>query len=363
MPKKNEVTGATDPAGHVTGQSPEESVEPEAQTPDSNERLAKLEAELTNFAQQVEQETKARTLAETQRAEAEKARVEAEKERDREVKIRIGHQRETGPKLQELADLKRQQANQTAIDEKLARLEGLVEAMASNSLDPEAMERINQRIAQSNNQRELDRLRAEVQQRSQPAAPQQAPELTPGWKKQLKDELFSEFDVDPLDLTDAEWHQYDSNGPDHWKEQVRSEFIKRQNTKRSQVPTADEMKGLIAAQVEDAVRAQREEDAKRLAETKAELEELKKAHAETQRLTEEQLNRAKGMDRGHESVSEPSLAAERSINRELAKLDPSLLYSKDPAERAAYVKARENDKGLRDRILERARLVQAQSTK
>jgi hypothetical protein len=362
MPKK-EVTGADVENKEVTGESPEEPVETEAQTPDSNERLAKLEAELTSFAEKVEQETKAHADAEARASLAEGARKAAEAERDREVKIRIGHQRETGPKLQELADLKRQQASQAALDEKLSRLEGLVEAMASNSLDPEAYDRINQKIAQSNSQRELERLRAEVQQRSQPAPAQQAPELTPAWKKQLKDELFAEFDVDPLDLTDKEWHQYDSSGPDHWQSQVRAEFEKRHLAKRAKVSSAEEIKSLVAAQVEDAVRAQREEDSKRLAETKAELEELKKAHAETQRLAEEQLNRNKGMDRGHESVSEPVMPSERSINRDLAKLDPSLLYSKDPAEREAYLRARENDKGLRDRILEHARLVQSKTTK
>lgn len=357
MPKK-EVTGANVSDEQVTDQSSGEAIDTDAQTPDNNERLVKLEAELRSFTEKVEQEVTARTLAEARALDAEKAREEAEKERDKEVKVRIGHQRETGPKLQELADLKRQQASQTAIDEKLGRLEGLVEAMASNSLDPEAIERINQKIAQSNNQRELERLRTEVQQRSQPAPQQQAPELTPAWKKQLKDDLFPEFDVDPLSLTEREWHQYDSNDENHWKSQVRAEFERRHNAKHKQ-SSAEDIKSLVAAQVEEAVKAQREEDAKRLAETKAELEELRKAHAETQRLAEEQLNRQKGMDRGHDSVSEP--VSDNKLARELAKANPSMLYGSE-ADKAAYHKMMD-DKSLRDRILENARQVQAKANK
>ena len=361
MAKTKEVTGATPTETEVTDQSSGEPAVEESTIPDSNERLAKLEEDLLGFAQKVEQETKARTEAEARASEAEKARREAEAERDREIKVRIGHQQNTGPKLQELADLKRRQAEQIALDEKLARLEGLVTAMASNSLDPESIERVNQQIAQSQQTRELERLRTEVQQRSQqtPAQQIEAPVLTPEWKKRLKDELFVEFDVDPLDLTDREWHQYDSRDYDHWVSQVRAEFEKRHNAKRSKVSSADEIKSLVAAQVEEAVKAQREEDAKRLAETKAELDELKKAHEETKRLAEEQLNRSKGMDRGHESVPEPPV--DKSLAKELAKANPSMLYG-SPAEQAAYHKIMD-DKSLRDRILENARQVQARSTK
>ena len=360
MPKEK-VTGANVIDPEVTGESPEEPVVTESTTPDSDERLAKLEADLLGYAQKVEQETAARAIAEANFVEAEQARERAETDRDREVKIRIGHQRETGPKLQELADLKRQQAERTALDEKLSRLEGLVEAMASNSLDPEAIERINQQIAQTQQTRELERLRTEVQQRSQPAQQERvAPQLTPAWKKQLKDQWFSEFDVDPLTLTNEEWHQYDSSDDNHWLQQVRAEFEKRQNTKRSQVQkgqSADELKVLVAAQIEEAVKAQRDEDSKRLAETKAELEELRKAHEETKRIAEEQLNRSKGMDRGHESVSETP--TEKSIARELAK-NNALLTSGNETDRVEFRK-RMDDKTLRDRILDHARQVQAKT--
>lgn len=359
MPKEK-VTGANVIDPEVTGESPEEPAIPESTTPDSDERLAKLEADLLGYAQKVEQETAARATAEAHAAEAEQARERAEADRDREVKIRIGHQRETGPKLQELADLKRQQAERTALDEKLSRLEGLVSAMASNSLDPEAIERVNQQIAQTQQTRELERLRTEVQQRSQPEQPRVAPTLTPAWKKQLKDQWFSEFDVDPLTLTDEEWHQYDSNDDNHWLQQVRAEFEKRQNTKRSQVQKgqgADELKALVATQIEEAVKAQRDEDSKRLAETKAELEELRKAHEETKRIAEEQLNRSKGMDRGHESVSETP--TEKSLAKELAK-NNALLTSGNEADRVEFRK-RMDDKTLRDRILDHARQVQAKN--
>lgn len=358
---KEEVTDEVTPTGEqVTADEAGEAPVGEAASQDSSERLAKLEAELQTFATRVEQETKARTAAEARAVAEEKSRQEAEKERDREVKIRIGHQRESGPKLQRLAELEKQQASQTALDDKLSRLEGLVEAMASNSLDSESIEKVNFKIAQAQKDKELERLRSEVQHRSQPAPRVEAPELTPAWKKQLKDELFSEFDVDPLELTDKEWHQYDSRDPDHWQSQVRAEFKKRHDVKyqKPAVPDADELNKLIAAQVDEQVKAQREEDSKRLAETKAELEELRKSNEESKRQYEEQLNRMKGMDRGHETV--PGAPVEKSLSKELAKLNPQMLYSKDPAEREAYHKARDNDKVLRDKILDHARRVQAQ---
>jgi hypothetical protein len=364
MPKNKEVTEATDFEQQVTAQSAGEASESEEPTQDSSERLAKLEEDLRAFAEKVEQETKARAAAEASAAEAERKRREAEEERDRQVKIRIGHQRETGPKLQELAELKKRQEQQNEITERMSRLEGLLEAMASNSLDPEALERAKAKIAQAERDRELARLRQEVQQRSQSAQQQVAPELTPAWKKQLKDEYFPEFDVDPLELTDREWHQYDSRDGEHWKEQVRAEFERRHNAKRAALTQANkeaDLQSVIAAQVADAVKAQREEDAKRLAETKAELEELRKAHEETKRLAEERLNRQGGMDRDHQATASPMTPPEKTLQRDLAKLNPEALYSSDPAERAAYLKARENDKALRDRILEHARRVQAQA--
>jgi hypothetical protein len=359
---ENEVTEQVTPSGEQVTAPAGEAPVGEAVSQESNERLAKLEAELQAFATRVEQETKARTAAEAKAVVEEKARQEAEKERDREVKIRIGHQRESGPKLQRLSELEKQIASQTALDEKLSRLEGLVEAMATNSLDSESIERINVRIAQAQKDKELERLRNEVQHRSQPAPRQDAPELTPAWKKQLKDELFSEFDVDPLELSDEEWHQYDSRDSNHWQSQVRAEFKKRHVAKQQQlkpaVPDADEIKKIVAAQVEEQVKAQREEDSKKLAESKAENEELRKANEESKRVYEEQLLRAKGVDRGHETV--PGAPAEKSIAKELAKLNPQMLYSKDPADREAYAKARDNDKVLRDKILDHARRVQAQ---
>ena len=359
MAQTKTVTGADVSELVVTDTSSGEPAEPEVQTPDSDERLAKLEANLLGFAEKVEQEAAARADAEARAARAEELRRIAEADRDREVKIRIGHQQNTGPKLQELADLKRQQAQQTALEEKIDRLQGLVAAMASNSLQPEDIERIDQQIARTQQTKELERLRTEVQQRSQPAPQQQqAPELTPAWKKQLKNDWFAEFDVDPLDLTNEEWHQYDSRDENHWKSQVRAEFEKRHNAKKPKTSTADEIQTLVAAQVEAQVKATREEDAKRFAETKAELEELKKTHAETQRLAEEQLNRSKGMDRGHESVSET--VVEKSLAKELAK-NSSLIGGTD-ADRAEFRK-RMDDKTLRDRILDHARQVQAKATK
>src|SRR5438034_1200789 len=115
----DEVTEITSSNEPVTPEEGGEVVEVGTKTQESNERLAKLEAELQTFANRVEQETKARAEADAKATAAEKARVEAEKERDREVKIRIGHQRESGPKLQKLSELEKQIASQTAFDEKL----------------------------------------------------------------------------------------------------------------------------------------------------------------------------------------------------------------------------------------------------
>lgn len=355
MPKSKEVTGATPTVEEVTDQSSGEPTVVEDKTPDSNERLVALEAELRAFTEKVDQETKARAAAEARALEAEQARQEAEKERDREVKVRIGHQRETGPKLQRLSALEQQLSNQTENSEKLSRLEQLVRLMATNQLDPEALQTIDRNIEQEKNARELQQLRNEVQQKSQP--PQQAPELTDAWKKQLKNEWFSEFDVNPLDLTEREWHQYDSRDEDHWKSQVRAEFEKRHNAKKATSTSQEDLRSFIASQVAEQVKTQREEDAKQLAETKAELDAQRKELDETKRLAEEQLNRARGMDRDHESLSEPVI--EKKLSREMAQFPPSMLYGTDEEKKAYHDHM--SDKSLRNRIIENARIAQAKS--
>lgn len=355
MPKSKEVTGATPTELEVTDQSSGEPAVVEDKTPDSNERLVALEAELRAFTEKVDQETKARAAAEARALEAEQARQEAERERDREVKVRIGHQRETGPKLQRLSALEQQLSNQTENSEKLSRLEQLVRLMATNQLDPEALQTIDRNIEQEKNARELQQLRNEVQQKSQPQ--QQAPELTDAWKKQLKNEWFSEFDVNPLDLTDKEWHQFDSRDEDHWKSQVRAEFEKRHNAKKATATSQEDLRSFIASQVAEQVKAQREEDAKQLAETKAGLDVQRKELEESTRLAEEQLNRARGMDRDHESLAEPVI--EKKLSREMAKFPPSMLYGTDEEKKAYHDHM--SDKSLRNRIIENARIAQAKS--
>lgn len=348
MPE-NVVTEATETTPEVTAEeSAGEQVVAESTTQDNKEKLSKLEAELREFAEKYASLMETSSSVEKKLKEAEEARKRAEEERDKEIKVRIGHQRESTAKLQELAALKQQLANQTITNDKLNRMEKLVEYLAKNQMSPEDVEKINQAIEQEQQRQELERLRNEVQNRSQ--VQKAAPELTPEWKEQLKRSYFSEFDVDPQSLTDYEWHQYDARDEDHWKQLVRAEFEKRHLAKASQQKAAsiEEIYSKVKADLAAELKVQREEDAKKLAETQAALKVAQEEAAEAKRLAEEQLNRSRGMDRGHESVSEPSI--EKKAQEALRRTPPVEWLYGTPEQKKAYHDAM-NNKSLRNDII------------
>lgn len=343
------VTEATVETPEVTAvESAGEPVDTGSTTQDNSEKLSKLEAELREFADRLEKLSTAKAEADKKALEAEEARKKAEEERDKEIRVRIGHQRESTAKLQELAALKAQLASQTITNEKLNRMEKLVAVMAQSQLQPEEVEKINRDIEQEQQRQELERLRNEVQQRSQPPK-QEVRELTPDYKEQLYRAYFREFDVDPLTLTDAEWHQFDSNDDNHWFQQVRAEFQKRHLAKQK-TTSVDEIYSKVKSDLDAQLKQLREEDAKRLAETQAALKLAQEEAAEAKRLAEEQLNRSRGMDRGHESVSEPSI--EKRAQEALRRTPPVEWLYGTPEQKKAYHEAM-NNKSLRDQIIGR----------
>jgi len=239
---------------------------------------------------------------------------------------------------------------------KLNRQEKLLERLASNQLSPEDLEAFNEQVKRDEERQELERYR---KQQAQPQAPSnEAPELTPDWKKRLHKDYFSEFDVNPLDLTDEEWHQNDSRDQFHWYTQVRAEFEKRHNDKlqrdtQASQPAMDWAKA--RADLEAEFEAKRQEDAKKVAEAQALAEAARKEAEEAKRLAEEQLNRSRGMDRGHTSIPE-SIGEATTAQKALAKLPPSSWQYGSPEERAAYRRGMDNDsKSVREALVADAR--------
>lgn len=341
------VTGATETVEEVTAESAEEPTVTGSEIQDNSEKLDKLEAELRAFADKIASLTEENVQATKKAIAAEEARKKAEEERDREIKVRVGHQRESTAKLQELAALKAQLANQTITQQKLNRMEKMVAEMASRQLDPSEVEKINRDIEQEQQRQELEQLRKEVQSRSEV---QQAPELTRDYKNQLYRAYFSEFDVNPHSLSEEEWHQYDSNDQAHWYQQVRAEFAKHQAAKAAlaKAESADEIYAKVKADMEATLKVLREEDATKLAETQAALKAAQTEAAEAKRLAEEQLNRSRGMDRDHESVSEPSV--EKKAQDALRRTPPVEWLYGTPEQKKAYHEAM-NNKSLRNEIL------------
>lgn len=356
------VTGVTVADPEVTGgESPEEPTAAGNETQDNSEQLKKLEAELQEFTSRLkaEAEAKAELEAERQKLAAEieaerKAREEAEKERDREIKVRKGIQSNTTQKLAELAALKQQLATQTITNEKLDRMDKVVSYLAQRDMSDEDRERLNQQIEQERQRQELERYRQEAQARTQPRQ-QTAPELTPEYKEALYRDYFSEFtNVDPLDLEDEEWHQYDAKGDLDWYQKVRQEFEKRSKARTAaaqNTATASSVGDETArrlAELEAQFKTQREEDTRKLAETQAALDIARKEAEEAKRLAEEQLNRSKGMDRDHTSVGEaqPLPGAKKA----LSQLPPSSWLYGTPEQKKAYRDSMDN-KDLRRQIL------------
>lgn len=356
------VTGVTGTDPEVTGvETPEEPTDPGKETQDNSEQLKELEAKLQEFTSKLETEAKAKAEleAKSQKLAAEieaerKAREDAEKERDREVKVRKGIQSNTTAKLAELAALKNQLANQTMTNEKLDRMDKVVSYLAQRDMSPDDLEKLNAQIESDRQKQELEQYRKEAQARSQPRQ-QQAPELTPELKEALYRDYFSEFTtVDPFDLEDDEWHQFDSKGDLDWYHKVRAEFEKRSKAQTvvAQNPTpvqpvSDETTRKLA-ELESQIKTQREEDAKKIAETQALLEEARKNEAENKRLYEEQLARSKGVDREHTSVSEPTPLP--GAKKALAQVPPASWLYGTSEQKKAYRDAMDN-KDLRRQIL------------
>ena len=356
------VTGITVADPEVTDGEPSgEPTETGNQIQDNSEQLKKLEAELQEFTSKLEAEAKAKAELEAERQrlaaqfeEEQAARKRAEEERDREVKVRKGIQSSTTQKLAELAALKNQLANQTMTNEKFDRMDKVVSYLAQRDMSPEDIERLNQQIEQERKDQELQRYRQEAEARSQPRQ-QTVPELTPEYKEALYRDYFSEFTtVDPQDLEDKEWHQHDVTSDLDWYQKVRAEFDKRSKAQTVTVknstsaPSVSDEVAQKLAELEQQFKTQREEDAKRLAETQAALETAQKEAEEAKRLQEEQLNRSKGMDREHTSVSEPMPLP--GAKKALSQLPPSSWLYGTPDQRKAYRDAMDN-KDLRRQIL------------
>lgn len=356
------VTGVTVADPEVTGvESPEEPTETGNEIQDNSEQLKKLEAELREFTSKLEAEAKAKAELEADRQrlaveieEERKAKADAIAERDREIKVRKGIQSSTTQKLAELAALKNQLANQTMTIEKLDRMDKIVSYLAQRDMSDEDRERLNQQIEQERQRQELEQYREAEKARSQPRQ-QQAPELTPELKEALYKDYFSDFtNVDPFDLEDKEWHQYDATSDLDWFQRVRAEFERRSKAQtaaaKNSVPvnTVNDETAKRLAELEEQFKAQREEDNKKLAETQAALELARKEAEEAKRLSEEQLNRSKGMDREHTSVSEP--APVPGAKKALQQLPPASWLYGTPEQRKAYRDAMDN-KDLRRQIL------------
>lgn len=350
MPEET-LLGPTVTATEVTPESGEEPVEAGSATQDSSEQLTKLQAELQEATRRWEEEAKARAELTAQIDEEREARVRTEADRDREIKIRQGVQRETTSKLQELAALKQQLANQTITNTELNRIGRLVNTLAKNQLSEEELDKLNSDIKSEAERQELEQLRRDAQARTQGPS-QEVPTLTPEWKDQLYRDYFSQFTVNPQDLTNEEWHQTDSSGQIDWYNKVRTEFEKRHNAylaaKKVTVAPASQMSDEVARQFAE-LRAARDEDAKKLTETTVKMEAQQKELDETKRLAEEQLNRSRGMDRGHESVPEAVIDA-TSSKKALAKTPPTSWLYGTPEQKKAY-RASMDDKNLRRQIL------------
>ncbi len=354
------VTGVTVAEPEVTGgESPEEPTETGNKTQDNSEQLKKLEAQLLEYTSRLEAEAKANAEleADRQRLAAEfeveqKAKNDAITERDREIKVRKGIQSSTTQKLAELAALKNQLATQTMTNEKLDRMDKIVSYLAQRDMSDEDRTQLDQQIAQERERQELEQYRKEAQARSQP---RQVPELTPELKEALYRDYFSEFTtVDPFDLEDKEWHQFDVTSDLDWFQKVRAEFEKRSKAQtvvvKDSIPVStvnDETARKLAEQ-ESLFKAQREEDSKKLAETQATLDTVRKEAEEDKRLLEEQLNRSKGMDRDHNSVGEPTPVP--GARKALSQLPPASWAYGTPEQKKAFRDAMD-DKNLRRQIL------------
>lgn len=354
---KETVTGATgDDTAVPEGEEPGNQTGSENQ--DSTKKLEEFEKQLKEAAEQLEAFRSAKAEAESKAAKEEAARLEAERKAQFEESKYKGLQRETNKKDDRLKSLEQQVAAQTAIQSQLARQEKLIARLVEQSLDPDAAAQLRREIEAASTAEELERLRNQIAQSQVQQGP---PPLTAEYKMQLYDAYFRKDypDVDPFDLSIEEWHQ-EAQTPSEWATRVRQEFERRSVKKApAKTESPDELSTRIRSEIEAAYKAQREEDAKKAAEQEAAFKAQSAELAEVKRVQQEQLNRASGMDRSHESVGEPgSPVASTKIARKLAAIPDEWLNSKDPALQKKYSEAI-NSKALRDELIADAQARQS----
>lgn len=352
----DDITAATAVVPEVTeplvvAESPEQIAERISQ--EHTARLEEAQAQLAELQANLSREA-------TARAEAEKQVQEARREATQKTKEYQGLQRESTAKLQELALLRQQLANNEITDNRLQKMERLVNELANNALDPERVQQISREIEIEQMKRENENLKkAQAAPQSQAQESQEVARqpLTPEYKKQLKDSFFGDFPtVDAEDLTDDEWYggtpsgTFAANEPE-WKINVRASFSRHaqahiEKATNSQVANAA---ATARAESEAALKALKEEQAARDRETKAQIDQLTADLAEQRRLSEEQLNRKKGMDRSDSST--PS--TDKRVAASLSEIPDEWLYG-TPEQRKAYKDALNNPK-LRNQIIEQSR--------
>jgi hypothetical protein len=347
---KETVTGAT--GDNLEVPSPEEPVDSTGSTTqDSTKKLEEFERQLKETAEQLEALKSAKVEVEAKAAREEAARQEAERRAQFEESKYKGLQRETNKKDDRLKSLEQQVAAQSTIQTQLARQEKLIAKLVEQTLDPDAVAQFRREIEAASTAEELERLRNQIAQSQVNQGP---PPLTAEYKQQLYEAYFRKDypDVNPFDLSIEEWHQ-EAATPPEWAASVRAEFEKRQvkSVKPSKTESPDEISARIRAEVEAAYKSQREDEAKKLAEQEVTLKAQAAELAEIKRLAQEQLNRASGMDRSHESVGEPGTpSATSKIAKKLAAIPDEWLNSPDPKLRKQYSE-RINSKALRDELV------------
>lgn len=352
MPKET-VTGATDESVETT--STEESTSSESTTQDSTKKLEEFEARVKEYSEKLEAEIKRRAEIEAKATELEEARKKAEQAKEFEERKYKGLQRETNQKSDEIKRLQAERALQVATQQQLSKIEKLVAKLAENSLDPDAIVKLNAEVESEVQRQELERLRNQVAQ-AQTATPQN---LDPQYRYNLYVKFFQADypNVNPFDLTFEEWHVNGANTEEEWVALVRAEFEKRSPRIKTPEPTA--VMSSVRSELEAQMVAQREEFQKQQAEMQALLAKQKEELDETKRLAQEQLNRSKGMDRSLETIGEPgSSSSTKKIANTLASIPDEMLYSKDPKVREEYSK-KLNDKSLRDSLIADALARQA----
>lgn len=354
MAENDEVTAATPEVEATESADTETPANGESTQQESATKLEAFERRLREIEEVAKRETEARAEAERRAAAADEARATAERERDLKISEYRGLQSSTTRKMQELSLLQQQLANQELVQGELQYMRKLIDKLAERDLDPEEAAKLRDDLKNEQVRQENEKLRARIAQQEQ-AAQRANARLTPQQKIDYKAGYFAKYaDVNPLDLSDAEWHLNDARNAEEWLEMVRQEFERRQvaidRAKASTKPAAaavsqDDIAEQIRVQTEKQIAAIRQEDAKRFQEATAEVEALKAELAETKRLAEEAKNRRRGMDRTGSTTS----AGPSKAGKVLAEIPDEWLYG-TPEQKKAYRAAMDN-KSLRAQIL------------